>query len=268
MPKEAWTMTAEPTSGPSMLERIDLALASRLVAGVEESEPLAAAQGVLDALRRPQPGDVAFLAGVLRLRGFVVTDDDAVHALAGTPGRLSPVAQEYRLLRGLGECLVRIRERACQGRLPDGLFVADLFRTLTANLPRFRNNDLRRGPPWDAVLYVNYPGSDELRYLLATLDAQHHFRDQPMLWNALHPVRQGFRLCWRFARIAPFPDFNLVMAWMLLNAWLLAKGYPLLPADRTDQAMLTRLVAGPPPSRMVPLEARLLGIVVPQRHAG
>lgn len=251
-----------------MLERIDLALASRLVAGLDQSEPLAVAQGVLDALRRPEPGDAAFVAGVLRLRGFVVTDEDAVHALAGTPGRLSAVAQEYRLLRGLGVCLGRIRERATQGQLPDGWFVADLFRSLTCELPRFRNNELRRGPPWDAVLYVNYPGSDELRFLLDTLDAPHHYRDQPMLWNALHPVRQGFRLCWRFARIAPFPDFNLVMAWLLLNAWLLAKGYPLLPADRSDQAMLTRLISGPPPSRMVPLEARLLGVVLPQRHAG
>lgn len=261
-------MTAEPLAGPSMLERLDLALASRLVAGVAESEPLASAQGVLDAMRRPTAGDAAFVAGVLRLRGFVVTDEDAVHALAGTAGRLSPVAQEVRLLHGLGKCLAKIRERAMAGRLPDGWFACELFRTLTAELPRFRNNELRRGPPWDAVLYVNYPGSDELRFLLDTFDASRHFRDQPMLWNALHPVRQGFRLGWRFARIAPFPDFNLVMAWMLLNAWLLAKGYPLLPADRSDQAMLTRLVAGPPPSRMVPLEARLLGMVMPGQKAG
>ena len=195
-------MNADAQPGPSLLERIDLAMASHLVTGVGHSEPLAAAQRVFDVVRRPAPGDALFLASALRLRGFVVTDEDAVSVVTGTPGRLSPITQEYRLIRGLRECLRRVRARASDGKPPDGWFLVDLWRAMTAELPRFRNNELRRGPPWDAVLYVNYPNSDELRYLLDTFDAAHHLRDLPGAFLREHPVRQGFRLMWRFAHRA------------------------------------------------------------------
>ncbi|MBM4060583.1 MAG: hypothetical protein FJ265_05740, partial [Planctomycetes bacterium] len=261
-------MIGDPQPGPSVLERLDLAIASRLATGIGQAEPLAEAQRVLDQVRRPGPGDALFVASVLRLRGFVVTDDDAEAALGGLGGRLSPVSQEHRMLRGLRECLHRVRQRAVEGRAPDGWFLVDLFRTMTAELPRFRNNEVRRGPPWDAVLYVDHPPPEELHFLLDTFDAAHHFRDHPAALAPLHPVRQGFRLLWRFARIAPFPDFNLVMAWLLLNAWLQWRGYPLLPAEPGDQAMLARLIGGPPPHRIVQFEARLLSSVEQRRPVG
>lgn len=254
--------------GPSLLERVDLALASRLVGGVGQPEPLAVAQRVFDHVREPEPSDAAFLAACLRLRGFVVTDDDAVSAITGTTGRLSPITQEHRLLRGLRECLGLLRKRAADGRPPDGWFLVELFRTLTAELPRFRNNDIRRGPPWDAVLYVSYPQPDELRFVLDQFDLAHCYRDQRLAFAPLHPVRQGFRILWRFARIAPFPDFNLVMSWLALNAWLQWHGYPLLAPEGGDQALLSRLVGGPPPGKIVQLEARLLELVELRRHAG
>jgi hypothetical protein len=255
-------------SGPSLLERVDLVLASRLVVGVGDAEPIAVAQRVLDQVRRPAPSDAVFAAGALRLRGFVVTDEDAVAAVGGGGGVLSPLSQEYRLLRGLRACLEQIRGRAAAGLPPDGWFATELFRTLTAELPRFRNNELRRGAPWDAVLYVTYPQPEELRFLLSTFDLDHHYRDQPALWQPLHPVRQGFRILWRFARLAPFPDFNLVLAWLLANAWLQWHGYPLLPTDQGDQQVLQRLLSGPPPSRILPFEARLLERVDPTARAG
>ena len=62
-------MNADPQPGPSLLERIDLALASELVTGVGNGEPLAVAQRVFDGVRRPAPGDATFLASLLRLRG-------------------------------------------------------------------------------------------------------------------------------------------------------------------------------------------------------
>jgi hypothetical protein len=268
MPKRRPVMNGDAQSGPSLLERVDLALASRLVRGVDNQEPLAGAQRVIDGVRRPMPSDVVFIASALRLRGFVILDEDAVAAVEGTPGRLSPLTQEYRLLRGLRECLRLIRQRAANGLPPDGWFLTDLFRTMTVDLPRFRNNDLRRGPPWDSVLYVAYPQSDELRFLLDTFDLQHHFRDQPGAFLPHHPVRQGFRLMWRFARIAPFPDFNFVMAWLLMNSWLQWHGYPLIAAEQGDQALLSRLVGGPPPHKIVQFEARLLAAVEEHRHAG
>ncbi|MBL8751056.1 MAG: hypothetical protein JNK78_17995 [Planctomycetes bacterium] len=244
--------------GPSLLERVDLALASRLAGAVGDPEPLAVAQRVLDAVRRPAPADATFVASLLRLRGFVVDDDDASDVMLGRPTRLGPLTQEHRMLVGLGQCLALVRQRAAEGAAPDGWFLAELFRTMTRDLPRFRNNDLRRGPPWDAQLYLSYPAPEQLHGLLGTFDLQRSYRDQPMLFANLHPVRQGFRLLWRFARIAPFPDFNLVMAWLGMNAWLQTKGYPLVAVESGDQELLARLVSGPPPIKIVSFESRLL----------
>lgn len=242
----------------SVLERVDLALARAMVVTATEDEPLAVAQRVLDRVRRPAPGDVAFLASLLRLRGFVMDDDDVADVLAGRRGRLSPITQEHRLLRGLQECLRLVRLRAAEGLPPDGWFLVDLFRTMTADLPRFRNNELRRGPPWDSVLWIDYPPPEQLRPVLDTFDLQRCYRDVPLAFQALHPVRQGFRVLWRFSRIAPFPDFNLVMAWLGMNAWLQWKGFPLLPPEQGDQAMMSKLLSGPPPTKLLALETRLL----------
>jgi hypothetical protein len=242
----------------SLLERVDLALASRMVGDPAREELLAKAQLVLDTVRRPAPTDAEFIAALLRLRGFVIDDDDARAVFSGRPGRLSPIAQEHRLLGGLRECLRLVRKRASDGHAPDGWFMVDLFRALTAELPRFRNNELRQGPPWDSLMYVTYPAPDQLAPILDTFDAARSFRDVPTVFQRLHPVRQGFRILWRFARVAPFPDFNLVMAWLGMSAWLQAKGFPLLMPERGDQQLLVKLVGGPPPSKVLQFEGRLL----------
>jgi len=242
----------------SILERTDLALASRLIGEAVDEDLIAGAQRALDGIRRPAPTDAEFLASLLRLRGYVVDDADAEDVLLGREGALSPLTQERRLLSGLQRCLQRIRARAAQSAPPDGWFLVELFRTMTAELPRFRNQDLRRGPPWDALLYVNYPTPDQLRFLVDAFDCKRCYRDAPVVFHGMHPVRQGFRLMWRFARIAPFPDFNVVIAWLGMNAWLQSKGFPLLRAERPDQRLLSRLLSGPPPSKIVQLEARLL----------
>lgn len=242
----------------SMLDQIDLALASRLVGEPVEEDLLAGAQRALEGLRRPAPSDAEFLISLLRLRGFSVTDEDGFAVLSGRACGLSPLSQEHRLLLGLRRCLRMIRERAAQCLPPDGWFLVDLFRAMTEELPRFRNNDLRRGQPWDALLYVNYPDPEQLRFLVDSFDSKRCFRDAPIAFNGMHPVRQGFRLFWRFARIAPFPDFNVVIAWLGMNAWLQAKGLPLLRSEDGDQQLAARLLSGPPPTRAPMLEARLL----------
>ncbi len=254
-------MTQRDPAQLSALERIDLALASRMVHDTADDEPIAAAQRVLDGVRRPAPSDATFLAALLRLRGMVLRDEDVENVLAGRPSSLSPITQEHRLVLSLQACLQMVRQRAAEGRTPDGAFLVELFRRMTRELPRFRDNDLRRGPPWDAVLHVTYPAAEHLHALLDTFDEAHCYRDVPAAFSGLHPVRQGFRLMWRFARIAPFHDFNALIAWLGMNAWLQAKGFPLLAPAAGDQQMLGRLLAGPPPSKLVPLEARLLAAV-------
>jgi hypothetical protein len=126
---------------------------------------------------------------------------------------------------------------------------------------RFRNNALRSDPPWDGVLYVPHPAPGELPALLDTFDAGHSYRDHPAVFASLHPVRQSFRVLWRFARLAPFPDLNLPMAWLAMCGHLLGKGYPLLVPEPSDRELVLRLVSGPPPLRMTRWEARLLATV-------
>ena len=242
----------------SILDRVDLALASRLVGRAADQDLIATAQRAMDGVRRPAPTDAVFVTDLLRLRGFVIDDEDAAAVLAGKSSRLSALTQEHRLLCGLQRALRLVRQRAVGGQPPDGWFLVELFRAMTSELPRFRNNDVRRGPPWDALLYVNYPPSEQLRFLLDSFDAKRCYRDAPIVFNGLHPVRQGFRLLWRFARIAPFPDFNTVIAWLGMNSWLQAKGFPLLAPQEGDQEFLARLLSGPPPSKVTRLESRLL----------
>lgn len=241
-----------------MLDRVDLALASRLVGQGVDEDLIAGAQRALDGIRRPAPTDTQFLISLLQLRGFVIDEEDAGYVLAGRDSKMSQLTQEYRLLLGLQKCLRMIRQRASNSIPPDGWFMVELFRTMAHDLPRFRNNDLRRSPPWDALLYVNYPAPEQLRFLIDSFDSKRCYRDAPIVFNGLHPVRQGFRLLWRFARLAPFPDFNTVIAWLGMNAWLQAKGYPLLCAEQCDQQFLTKLLSGPPPTKIVQYEARLL----------
>lgn len=241
-----------------MLDRIDLALASRLIGHEVEEDLIAFAHRALDGIRSPSPTDSQFLVSMLQLRGFVIDEEEACHVLAGRESRISALSQEFRLLRGLQDCLAMIRQRAAHSIPPDGWFLVELFRTMAKGLPRFRNNDLRRSPPWDALLYLNYPEPDQLRFLVDSFDNKRCYRDVPVVFNAMHPVRQGFRLMWRFARIAPFPDFNTVIAWLAMNAWLQSKGYPLLRAESGDQALLSKMLSGPPPTKIVQYEARLL----------
>ena len=164
----------------TILERIDLALASRLVGQRVDGDLIAGAQRAIDRFRRSAPTDGEFLTSVLRLRGFAVDDEDAAAALAGREDRLSPLTQEYRLLRGLQRALKMIRARSSQGAPPDGWFLVDLFREMTSEMPRFRNNDLRRGQPWDGLLYVDYPPPEDLRFLVDGFDSKRCYRDAPI----------------------------------------------------------------------------------------
>ena len=251
-------------SGPphdrSILDRVDLSLAQRIAgsAGGNEDQWIKAAHGHHDRLYRPSSQDPMFMAALLRLRGFAVQDKDAVEVLQGTSRRLAPACQESQLLFGLVDVLQMIRDRASQGRAPDGWFQVELFKVMTRGLPRFRNNALRVDQPWDGVLYVNHPRPGELTAVLDRFNYANRYRDLPAIFDRLHPLRQAFRILWRFARIAPFPDLNVPMAWLAMCGWLLSRGYPMLSPEGADRELIARFVSGPPPTRVVRWESRLL----------
>ena len=244
----------------SLLDRLDIALVQR-IAGLEgdaEQEMLQSAHLYHDRLFRPSSQDPMFLAALLRLRGFAVQDADAVEVLEGSSRRLMPASQESQLLFGLVDVLQMVRDRASQGRAPDGWFLVELFKTMTRGLPRFRNNALRIDQPWDGMLYVQHPRPAELTAALDRFDYGNRYFDMPSSFDRLHPLRQGFRILWRFARIAPFPDLNVPMAWIAMCSWLLSRGYPMLTPEPGDREIMPRFVAGPAPIRVVQWEARLL----------
>ena len=49
-----------------------------------------------------------------------------------------------------------------------------------------------------------------------------HGPDDPAEFARVHPVRQAALVLWAFARLAPFPDFNLMFGFLTMNAFLLA----------------------------------------------
>jgi len=253
-------MTGEPDLGQTLLDRLDLAMAVRLAGSGDEQELLAVAQRFQDCLYNTDR-DARWIAALLRLRGMLVLNDDAADVLSAGQSRFRPGSQEHAMVTGLHDVLQMVRDRASRGVLPDGWFLVEAFKAMTRGIARFRNNAVRADAPWDAILYLRYPLVDELNYLLDTFDAEHRFRDFPRVFDRLHPVRQSFRVLWRFARIAPFPDFNAVMAWVAMCAFLLAKGYPLLLPEPQDQALLQHVIAGPPPHKLVQFESRLLATV-------
>lgn len=254
-------MPSEPQLDTSILERIDLALAQRIVGMGSEPELLAGAQRFQDRIYRADGRDARWIGALLRLRGLLILDEDVADVLTGHAARFPAGTQEACMIRGLHDLLREMRERGSLGRPPDGRFLTSAFAMMTNGIARFRNNSLRRDAPWDAILYVSYPLPLELEQLLATFDAAHRYRDVPHIFDRLHPVRQSCRILWRLARIAPFPDMNLVMAWVAMCSYLLAKGYPLLRPESQDQGLLTRLIGGPPPLRVTQFEGRLLDAV-------
>jgi hypothetical protein len=105
---------------------------------------------------------------------------------------------------------------------------------------------------------VNYPAIDDLNARLDNFHRGNCYTDLALRFESLHPARQAFRVMWHFGRIAPFPDFNLSMAWVAMNLYLLSAGYPGITPERNDRELLHRLMTGPAPTRVTPLETRLL----------
>ncbi len=241
-----------------VIERLDLALAERFSVTIDPSpeERLVAEQGRYLSLRGVDRW--RWIAGILAVRNYRVDVAELGEILEGRPSRIRREHQEHGLVRGLDRVLDLLEVRASAGRQPDGFFLLDLFEAMTAEVPRFRNNLLRKDHPWDSLMHLGYPSPRELRSILASFTPENSFRDMPAIFDAMHPVRQACRVMWRYARISPHPDLNLVMAMVALNSCLRASGYPLLMPEPEDRKSLLRLIPGPPPQRIIQFELRLL----------
>ncbi|MCA8958278.1 MAG: Fic family protein [Planctomycetes bacterium] len=237
--------------GWNALQLLDLELAHRFSGVPTDAKVLVAGAGIPEI---PRAEPCAFVAAVLGLRGLPVAAGDVASVIRGSGG----AAHERALISGMHrvyECAV---DWGAGGRAPDGWLMASLFKQLTRDVPRFRNNHLRRDAPWDSVLYVKYPDAGVLPERLDRFNRDVCYGDHPLRFNHLHPARQAFRVLWHFARIAPFPDFNLSMAWVAMNIYLLHAGYPMLTPEAPDREALHRMVTGPVPLSVPEMETRLL----------
>ncbi len=248
----------------TVLQRLDLTLAERL-AQQEVEKALAADLSAAENLPiTPEVDRREWIASMLGLRGLHIRPADVQVVLAGEESRFDPDHHEHALIIGLHRVLQRLQDVTAAGRPPDGWFMAELFKLLSKDVARFRNNRLRRDMPWDAVVYVNYPKPEEVSNLLDAFNLENCYLDHPVRFRSLHPVRQACRILWRFARIAPFPDFNMTMAFIAMNCYLRYRGYPMLYAQRSDREKLHRLVTGPVPMRILSFETRMLSMVQDQ----
>ncbi len=244
----------------SFLERLDVSLASRWVSGSMDApavHTLTEGSGLPEV---PTVDPRRWISSVLGLRGLLVHPEDVDAVLSGRDCRYTELQHEHAMIRGLGRVLRVIHQHASQGRAPDGWHLAQLFKVFSRGVSRFRNNSLRRDMPWDAILYVTYPAPERVRSLLDDFNLDACYGDHPLRFCNMHPVRQAFRLLWRLARIAPFPDFNLVMAFVAMSEYLLYSGYPLFCPEPEDRAMLHRLVSGPIPNRIMRFESRMSAV--------
>jgi hypothetical protein len=239
----------------NLLQRLDLALATRVAATPPLVTDLTRGIGLPD----PPAVDVAvWVSGLLGLRGLLVRPEDVAAVIAGEPCRFEEDRHEYCLISGLHRVHARMLRWRRDGRAPDGWSMVELFKEFTRDVPRFRNNQVRKDAPWDAILYVKYPDSDKLPAILDSFNRDNAYMDHSVRFDNLHPVRQSFRMMWHFARIAPFPDFNITMSWVAMNLYLLHCGYPMFTPVREDRERLHRMLTGPVPLRILSFETRLL----------
>lgn len=240
----------------NILQRLDLALALR----VADAPPLVMelTEGLgLPAV--PAVDRLEWVAGLLGLRGLRVRSEEVQAVIDGDPGRFDPEHHEYALIDGMLQVHQRLVEPGANfSPPPDGWTLMELFKQFVGKVARFRNNHIRKDTPWDAVLYVKYPESKDLTDCLDNFHRDNAYMDNSVRFENLHPVRQAFRVLWHFARIAPFPDFNLTMAWVAMDMFLCHSGYPMLVPEHGDRERLHRMMTGPVPLRIRDLEYRML----------
>lgn len=243
----------------NVLQRLDLALAMRVAEAPPQVGDLTAGLGLPGA---PATDRCAWVAGVLGLRGLRVHTDDVQAVIDDDEGRFGPEHHEYALIDGLLRVFDRLTTLGIGvSRAPDGWMLMELFRDFVGRVARFRDNYVRKDTPWDAILYVKYPDSSELNAYLDGFNADNSYMDNRIRFENLHPVRRAFRVLWHFARIAPFPDFNITMAWVAMDMYLLHAGYPMITPEHDDRRLLHRLVTGPVPLRIRAFESRLLEVL-------
>jgi hypothetical protein len=246
-----------PLPPMSPLEELDVLLA--LIA----SDGAGSQEVAFDWMARQR---LSAVTGAVRFVRVAATLEDVAAVLLGRPGRFSPTSGEFWLIRGLDSALSALEVRSLTGEGPDAAHLMSLWRELTGRLPHAPRAAWRDREPIDAIPGVDYPSPVLLEDLLGRFRAADCYLDEPSWFQTLHPVRQACRIFARSARLAPFPQHNLLMAWLAACAWLRARAYPLLVLDPCDQRLVLRHVLADPAEGPVEWEERL--VVQVRQRAG
>mgnify|MGYP002713131259 CR=1 FL=1 len=198
-------------------QRLDLLLAERILEGGLRGAQL---------FQMRQRRDEHWILGLLGLRGLHVTLDDITTCLERRPGRFLPRQPEARLIQGVRKAIDDIDEAVDVGQALDADRVREIHIALTEKLEGQEPGTLRCSSPWDSVTGLVHPGADLVPVLMKRFS--HDFDlvlgDEP--FEELHPVDQGARIFGRLVLIAPFRDFNVLVASLAASQFLLARGYP------------------------------------------
>jgi len=221
--------------GSDNLETLDVMLAERVVVGGLRGQKL------MESRHRR---DICWIVGALGCRGVHVTARDVENVLQGTAGRFMPGQPEYALIRGMRSVIDHLETRAEYGMLPDGHGAIEMYGMLTAELFGLVEDNLRIAEPWETLPGVAYPRPEDLDGLLATFCREHAYHDEKRRFEALHPVAQAALLFRRFAHLAPFRDFNLLVGGLTASWFLLAHGYPPFLPQAVDKSTMRVVLAG------------------------
>ncbi len=207
-------------------QRLDLLLAERILEGGTRGAEL---------FKMRERRDELWMVGLLGLRGIHVTLEDVQACLEQRPGRFLLQQPEARLILGLRIAIDEIDEAVELGSSLDGERLRDIHIALTENLEGQDPGTFRTGSPWDTVPGLVHPGPALVPVLMKRFSR--HFDlvlgDEP--FEELHPVDQAARIFGRLALIAPFRDFNLIVASLAASQYLLANGYPPFLPKATDR---------------------------------
>ena len=196
-------------------QRLDLLLAERILEGGLRGAEL---------FKMRQRRDELWILGLLGLRGIHVTLDDVSSCLERRPGRFLLNQPEALLIQGLRTAIDQVDE-AVELECPlNEERLREIHISLCENLDGQDPGSLRSGSPWDSVPGLVHPGSDLVPVLMKRFSR--HFDlvlgDEP--FEELHPVDQAARIFGRLVLIAPFRDFNLLVASLAASQFLLGKG--------------------------------------------
>ena len=229
-----------------LLGHLDIQLADRMIH---------ARQVGVRLFQMREARDFAWMVGALGGLCIHVTHVDIADCLRRRAGRFRPGQHEFFLIHGLRTVIDYIDELAEAGTRLSPTTCRGIYERVTQGIEGHGSTTLRQGAVRDVIPGMSRAAWKSLPDLFSGLCLERGFLHDPMEFQQLHPVEQAARIFQRVSKLAPFPDFNLLVASLCSSLHLLGYGYPpflpracdrkaILHALRSSPDQLSRLFAG------------------------